>query len=146
MNRTIIALVVGILIVVAIIINNQKASKPKETVVESTMQKGAKLKVEDIKEGGGETVKKGDTVVIHYVGTLESGEKFDSSVDRGTPFETQIGVGNVIQGWDEGVIGMKVGGKRKLTIPPNMGYGDQAAGSIPPSSTLIFELELLEIK
>ncbi|OGK18051.1 peptidylprolyl isomerase [Candidatus Roizmanbacteria bacterium RIFCSPLOWO2_12_FULL_40_12] len=110
------------------------------------MQNEDKLKVEDVKEGTGEAVKKGDIIVIHYSGTLENGQKFDSSYDRDEPFETQIGVGNVIQGWDEGVIGMKIGGKRKLTIPPSMGYGDQATGSIPPNSTLIFDLELLSIK
>ena len=146
MNRTLIVIITGAIIIIALIVNNQKASKPKEIMVESTMPQATKLKVEDIKEGTGEAVKKGDTIVIHYVGTLENGEKFDSSVDRGTPFETQIGMGNVIQGWDEGVIGMKTGGKRKLTIPPDMGYGDQATGSIPPNSTLIFELDLLEIK
>ena len=105
-----------------------------------------KLKIEDIKKGEGTAVKSGDTVSINYVGTLTDGTKFDSSYDRGTPFETKIGVGQVIKGWDEGVVGMQVGGKRKLTIPPSLGYGDQAAGSIPPNSTLIFEVELLGIK
>lgn len=104
------------------------------------------LKVEDIKQGSGPAVKNGDTVIIHYKGTLQDGTKFDSSYDRGEPFETQIGVGQVIKGWDEGVVGMKVGGKRKLIIPPSMGYGDQDMGSIPPNSTLIFEVELVEIK
>ncbi|MDO8639663.1 MAG: FKBP-type peptidyl-prolyl cis-trans isomerase [bacterium] len=104
------------------------------------------LKIEDIKEGTGAAVKSGDTIKIHYLGTLTNGQKFDSSYDRNQPFETQIGVGNVIKGWDLGVIGMKVDGKRKLTIPPDMGYGAQAMGSIPANSTLIFDLELLEIK
>ncbi len=104
------------------------------------------LKIEDEKIGTGAEVKSGDTISIHYLGTLENGQKFDSSYDRGTPFETQIGVGQVIKGWDEGVVGMKVGGKRKLTIPPSLGYGDQGAGSIPPNSTLIFEVELMAIK
>jgi FKBP-type peptidyl-prolyl cis-trans isomerase len=105
-----------------------------------------KLKIEDLKIGTGSAAKSGDTIVINYLGTLQDGTKFDSSYDRGQPFETQIGVGQVIKGWDEGVIGMKVGGKRKLTIPPALGYGDQAAGSIPPNSTLIFEVELVGIK
>lgn len=106
----------------------------------------AGLQIEDIKVGSGKAVKSGDTVVVNYVGTLPDGTKFDSSYDRNQPFTTQIGVGQVIKGWDEGIIGMKVGGKRKLIIPPSLGYGDQQAGSIPPNSTLIFEIELLEIK
>jgi FKBP-type peptidyl-prolyl cis-trans isomerase len=104
------------------------------------------VKIEDIEEGTGPAVKSGDTIVMHYTGTLTDGTKFDSSVDRNEPFETQIGVGQVIQGWDIGVLGMKVGGKRKLTIPPSLGYGDRATGNIPPNSILIFDLELLEIK
>lgn len=105
------------------------------------------LIVEDKVVGQGVEVKSGDTIVMHYTGTLENGQKFDSSVDRGQPFETQIGVGQVIKGWDEGVIGMRVGGKRKLTIPGSMAYGEQGVpGAIPPNATLIFELELLEIK
>lgn len=104
------------------------------------------LKTEDLTVGTGTAVKSGDTVVVNYLGTLSDGTKFDSSYDRNEPFTTQIGVGQVIKGWDLGIIGMKVGGKRKLTIPPSLGYGDQAAGSIPPNSTLIFEVELVAIK
>lgn len=106
------------------------------------------LIIEDIIEGNGQEVKSGDTVVMHYTGTfLDDGEKFDSSVDRGVPFETPIGVGYVIEGWDKGVVGMKVGGKRKLTIPYTMGYGENGAGGvIPPLADLVFEMELLEIK
>jgi len=105
------------------------------------------LKIEDLKVGTGSAVKSGDTVVMHYKGTLLDGTKFDSSYDHGTPFETQIGVGRVIKGWDEGVPGMKVGGKRRLTIPSDLAYGERGAGgSIPPNSPLIFEVELLEIK
>jgi peptidylprolyl isomerase len=104
------------------------------------------LKIEDIKVGTGPEVKPGDTVVMHYNGTLENGEKFDSSYG-GKPFETKIGVGQVIEGWDQGVPGMKVGGKRKLIIPSDLAYGDQGIpGAIPPKATLIFEVELLEIK
>lgn len=106
----------------------------------------AELKIEDLVVGNGQEVKKGDTVVMNYLGTLTNGTKFDSSYDRNQPFTTQIGVGQVIKGWDEGVPGMKVGGKRKLTIPPSMAYGSQQVGSIPPNSTLIFEVELLSIK
>ncbi len=105
------------------------------------------LKIQDITVGSGQEVKSGDSVTVHYLGTLENGTKFDSSYDRNTPFTTQIGVGQVIKGWDEGIVGMKVGGKRKLIIPPDLGYGQQGAGgSIPPNSTLIFEVELLGVK
>jgi FKBP-type peptidyl-prolyl cis-trans isomerase len=104
------------------------------------------LRVQDTAIGTGPEVKSGDTILIHYKGTLQDGTKFDSSYDRGQPFETQIGVGKVIQGWDLGVIGMKAGGKRILTIPPDLGYGSQQAGSIPPNSTLLFEVELIAIK
>lgn len=107
----------------------------------------AQLKIEDLKIGTGSAVKSGDTIKINYSGTLQDGTKFDSSYDRSDPFQTQIGVGRVIKGWDEGLIGMKVGGKRRLTIPPDLGYGAQGAGGvIPPNATLIFDLELLEIK
>lgn len=105
------------------------------------------LKIEDIVAGTGAEVKSGDTVVINYKGTLLDGTQFDSSYDRGVPFETKIGIGAVIKGWDVGVLGMKVGGKRKLTIPSSMAYGEQGAGGvIPPNSPLIFEMELLSIK
>ncbi len=104
------------------------------------------VKIEDLQKGTGPEVKNGDTILIHYNGTLSDGTKFDSSYDRGEPYETKIGVGDVIQGWDRGVVGMQVGGKRKLTIPPSLGYGAQAMGAIPPNSILIFEVELVEIK
>lgn len=113
-----------------------------------------KLKITDTKVGTGEEVKEGDHVVIHYTGWLEEpegsgkpGKKFDSSVDRDQPFETPIGVGYVIKGWDEGVVGMKVGGKRRLIIPHELGYGKYGAGAdIPGFATLIFDVELLKIK
>ena len=104
------------------------------------------LKIEDTQVGTGSAVKSGDTVSIHYAGTLEDGTPFDNSYDRGAPFETPIGAGQVIKGWDLGVVGMKVGGKRRLTIPPELGYGEQGSGTIPPNSTLIFDVELIEIK
>ena len=113
----------------------------------ATMQPITELKIEDIKVGIGAEVKSGDTVVMHYTGTLISGIKFDSSLDRGQPFETQIGVGRVIQGWDKGVPGMKVGGKRKLFIPASLAYGERGAGGvIGPNADLIFEVQLLSIK
>ncbi len=98
----------------------------------------------DLKVGTGATAQAGQTVTVHYTGWLENGKKFDSSVDRGQPFSFPLGAGRVIKGWDEGVQGMKVGGKRKLIIPSNLGYGARGAGGIiPPSATLIFEVELL---
>ena len=105
-----------------------------------------KFKIEDIKEGEGQEVLGGDYVVMHYHGTLEDGTVFDSSYNRGTPFKTRIGVGEVIEGWDMGVPGMRVGGKRKLIIPSSLAYGDRSVGSIPAGSTLIFDVELLEIE
>ena len=106
----------------------------------------AGLKREDLKEGTGPAAKTGDTVSVHYTGTLLSGEQFDSSVDRG-PFDFTLGRGMVIKGWDQGGVGMNKGGKRKLTIPSELGYGARGSGAkIPPNSTLVFEIELLKIK
>lgn len=104
------------------------------------------LVIEDLECGDGVEATAGDSVSVHYTGTLEDGTKFDSSLDRDQPFEFNLGAGQVIAGWDEGVAGMKVGGKRKLTIPPELGYGEAGAGGvIPPDATLIFEVELLEV-
>lgn len=107
---------------------------------------GGEMKTEDLKVGEGAEAQDGKTVKVHYVGTLVDGTKFDSSRDRNEPFEFTLGAGHVIKGWDQGVKGMKVGGIRKLTIPPELGYGDQDLGTIPPNSTLIFEIELLEVQ
>lgn len=104
------------------------------------------LQYEDLVVGSGPAAQAGDTVSVHYTGWLEDGTKFDSSVDRGEPFPFTLGTGGVIPGWDEGVAGMQVGGKRKLIIPPDLGYGAQDYGPIPGNSTLIFDVELLEIK
>jgi hypothetical protein len=104
------------------------------------------LKFEDIVTGTGASPQPGQNVTVHYTGILENGTKFDSSLDRGQPFTFKIGVGQVIKGWDQGVMTMKVGGKRKLIIPPQLGYGSRAVGPIPANSTLIFEVELLEVK
>ncbi len=101
---------------------------------------------EDLQVGTGQEAKAGDSVTVHYRGTLTNGKQFDASYDRGEPFTFRLGAGEVIKGWDEGVAGMKVGGKRKLTIPPAMGYGARGAGGvIPPNATLVFEVELLKV-
>ena len=105
------------------------------------------LKIWEVKAGTGATAEKGKTVKVHYTGWLTDGKKFDSSVDRGEPFEFQLGAGQVIRGWDEGVAGMKIGGKRRLEIPPSLGYGSRGAGGvIPPNATLIFDVELLGVR
>lgn len=106
------------------------------------------LQYEDSKEGTGTAAKAGDNVEVHYTGWLKDGTKFDSSLDRGRPFSFKLGAGNVIAGWDEGVAGMKPGGKRKLVIPPQLGYGARGAGGglIPPDAELTFDVELLTIK
>ena len=117
------------------------------TMDEKAIQTASGLEYVEITEGTGASPKTGDTVSVHYTGWLKSGQKFDSSVDRKEPFEFPIGKGRVIKGWDEGVATMKVGGKRKLTIPAHLGYGDRGAGGvIPPGATLIFEVELLGIQ
>ena len=104
------------------------------------------LEIEDLVVGEGPEVQDGDIASVHYTGWLVDGTKFDGSRDRGTePFKFQLGVGMVIQGWDRGVPGMRVGGVRKLTIPPEQGYGERDLGVIPPNSILIFEIELIEV-
>jgi peptidylprolyl isomerase len=105
------------------------------------------LKYIELEEGTGATPERGQTVVVHYTGTLENGNKFDSSRDRNSPFEFKIGTGQVIKGWDEGLSTMKVGGRRQLIIPAELGYGSRGAGGvIPPNATLLFDVELLGIK
>ena len=105
------------------------------------------LKIEDLEVGTGAEAQAGQMVTVHYTGWLTDGQKFDSSKDRNDPFVVPLGQGMVIKGWDQGVVGMKVGGKRKLTIPPELGYGARGAGGVsPPNATLVFEVELLGTK
>jgi len=112
--------------------------------IETDMQE---LEIQDLVVGTGAEAVSGKVISVHYTGTLTDGTKFDSSVDRDEPFEFTLGAGQVIQGWDQGFSGMKVGGKRKLVISSSLGYGEQGAGGvIPPNATLVFEVELLDVK
>lgn len=160
MAWTIIAVV--IISALAYFVNNMSKStlpKPQQAVestptisatISSTPKKEENmegLKSEDLKVGTGSEAVSGKKVTVNYKGTLTDGTKFDSSYDRGTPFSFVLGSGVVIKGWDLGVSGMKVGGKRKLTIPPDLGYGSRGAGAlIPPNATLVFEVELLKVE
>jgi len=125
-------------------LNNMMQDSQTDTDVVSS-QDVDDLSIEDLQKGSGSEVKNGDTIKVHYTGTLLDGTKFDSSYDREEPFEFTVGTGSVIQGWDQGLLGMKEGGKRKLTIPSSMGYGETGSGSIPPNAGLVFEVELIEI-
>ncbi len=123
------------------------AKEVEQLKTQNMTEANSELQIEVLAEGtGDEVTKSGDMIAVHYTGTLTDGTKFDSSVDRGEPIEFPLGVGMVIPGWDKGLLDMKVGEKRKLTIPPDMAYGPDGAGPIPPNSTLIFDTELVEIK
>lgn len=125
-----------------------KGGQKKEAEVTSGKEETVvnELKIEDLVVGTGAEAVAGKKVTVNYKGTLENGTQFDSSYDRGVPFSFTLGAGEVIVGWDQGVVGMKVGGKRVLTIPPDLGYGARSAGTIPPNSVLIFEVELLKVE
>lgn len=134
---------------VIIVAQSENANQARaDAYVEASDKKGniKTMVIDDIKIGTGEAVKDGDVVSVHYVGTLQNGQEFDNSRKRGAPFEFKAGGGMVIKGWDEGVVGMQVGGQRVLVIPPEMGYGEQGIGPIPGGATLVFAIELLEIK
>ena len=125
--------------------DKDKKEDPSKTPKEVTTKSG--LKYIDLKTGDGDEAKAGNKVTVHYTGWLKNGKKFDSSLDRGDPFEFELGAGEVIKGWDEGVAGMKVGGKRQLRIPGNLAYGKAGyPGLIPPDATLIFDVVLVGVR
>ena len=124
-----------------------KPAEPQAKPAETPPPTNEKLEIKDLVVGKGTEAKTGDSVKVHYVGTLPDGKEFDSSKKHNQPFDFELGAGRVIKGWDQGVVGMKIGGKRKLTVPPSLGYGARGFPPvIPPNSTLIFEVELLEVK
>ena len=138
-------------LVVTTLFAQSGSTKPNTNAPTKVTGRGTKtadgLQYWDIKVGTGPVAATGHTVKVHYTGWLTNGKKFDSSVDRNEPFTFDLGAGNVIKGWDEGVAGMKVGGKRQLRIPPALGYGDRGAGGvIPANATLIFDVELLGVR
>jgi FKBP-type peptidyl-prolyl cis-trans isomerase len=127
--------------------DNQEIKKETKNMAEQTVTTESGLTYLDMTVGTGRLAELGDTASVHYTGWLADGKKFDSSVDRKEPFSFRLGAGQVIKGWDEGVMGMKIGGKRKLTIPPQLGYGERGAGGvIPPNATLTFDVELLDLR
>jgi peptidylprolyl isomerase len=138
-------LIVMLVATVWVTAQEKKKAAPKKKVEMITTASG--LKYHDAKVGEGAEVKEGDRIEVHYTGTFTNGKTFDSSIPRKKPFEVHVGRGGVIKCWDEGVRGMKVGGKRKLVCPPELAYGSQGyPGAIPPNSTLNFDIELLKIK
>jgi len=143
-------LIVAFLVILGVACSQPAATIPKAEVQmasDDTTTTESGLQYKDLVVGEGEAAYAGATAIVHYTGWLLDGTKFDSSVDRGTPFEFLLGRGQVIQGWDEGVGTMKVGGKRELIIPADLGYGDRGAGNvIPPGATLKFEVELLGLR
>jgi FKBP-type peptidyl-prolyl cis-trans isomerase len=135
---------------IVIVDKNQDSTNPDMTQVENNSMNNqinlSRMIVEDIKIGKGKEVEIGNTVLVHYAGTLQDGTPFDNSRQRGAPFSFNVGAGQVIAGWDEGLIGMKEGGERILVIPPDKAYGDAGIGPIPGGATLVFTIELLEVK
>ena len=147
MDKNTILPIIFVIIIIAGIgyyasVSKKDNSSEKSTAIEPVENE---LQIETIKEGTGEPSKAGDKLSVDYTGTLLDGNKFDSSRDRGVPFDFTVGVGQVIRGWDQGLIGMKIGEIRRLTIPAELGYGASGSGSIPPNATLVFEIELIKI-
>jgi len=153
MKANVLTPVLAVIATLSVLALGACTKKSTETTTESSTapsseaaKSDAGLQIENIKEGSGTEAVSGKQIAVHYTGTLTDGKKFDSSLDRGQPFKFTLGAGQVIRGWDLGFAGMKVGGKRKLTIPPALGYGANGAGGvIPPNATLVFEVELLEV-
>jgi len=150
-SKTPAVLLITILTALCVITGCVSTDKPTKGKKEAAHRPGkggqpAELEVVEIEEGSGPTPKEGQTVVVHYTGWLTDGKKFDSSVDRESPFEFVLGKSGVIQGWHDSVAAMKVGGKYRVTVPPDLGYGSKGKGDIPPNATLVFEIELLAIK
>ena len=131
-----------------IVAEGDEANMRKKAIKEAADTNGnvKSMIVDDIKVGEGPAVKAGDKVSVHYIGTLQDGTEFDNSKKRGTPFEFTVDGGQVIKGWDEGLLGMQVGGQRILVIPPEKAYGEAGVGPIPPNATLVFAIELIEIR
>lgn len=151
--QRILIIVIGLGVIAALAAMVFFANQGKQNTTTSGVELGPNavttasgLSYEDLVTGTGAVASPGSMVSVHYTGWLTDGTKFDSSVDRGQPFDFQLGAGSVIKGWDEGVAGMKVGGKRKLVIPSDLAYGPSGRGSIPPNAVLVFDVELLAVK
>jgi len=138
--------VVGAILFIVFLTRTEEPQENNKPIQKQNEQVPTDLQVEDLTVGTDVEAKTGNTVSVHYKGALLNGTVFDSSYNRGSPFSFTLGQNTVIQGWEQGVLGMKVGGKRKLIIPPHLAYGPRAMGLIPTNSTLVFEIELLEVK
>ena len=136
-----------VIVLISMIVGLLSGVSLSEAEGEKSIETSSGLQYLDLVKGLGREAHVGETASVHYTGWLKDGTKFDSSLDRGQPFQFRLGAGRVIKGWDEGVVGMNIGSKRKLIIPPHLGYGTRRAGRlIPPNATLIFEVELLDLR
>ncbi len=147
-KKTVIAVVVAVVLIGTLVGGGLVGGLFTNTnnAQDTTMKQSSELQSQDILVGSGDIAIAGKEVTVHYTGVFSDGKKFDSSIDRGVPFTFKLGAGMVIKGWDMGVEGMKVGGKRILVVPPQLGYGENDYGPIPGNSTLVFEVELLSVK